>query len=142
MDLNQPDYEALMRGVDQAVAARPQAPSQPKRDRVSGWRVLDRVLGGETITGGLDAERARLEAEAMKPQRLAMQQEALSAITNPANAPCSSASAAKSGARTWASNSRPDRPLLAVGRTFSARGSRWPRRHSPRSTTTFSAMIR
>ncbi|QTC88114.1 hypothetical protein [Brevundimonas pondensis] len=83
MDLNQPDYEALMRGVDQAVAARPQAPSQPKRDRVSGWRVLDRVLGGETITGGLDAERARLEAEAMKPQRLAMQQEALSAITNP-----------------------------------------------------------
>lgn len=71
MDLNQPDYAALMRGVDQAVAARPQA--QPDRKRVSGWRVLDRVLGGDTITGGLDAERARLQAEADAPARKALQ---------------------------------------------------------------------
>jgi len=47
----------------------------PKRERVSGWRLLDRVLGGETITGGLDAERARLEAEALKPQMLERQAE-------------------------------------------------------------------
>jgi hypothetical protein len=42
---------------------------------VSGWRVLDRVLGGQTISEGLDAERARLEAEAMRPQMLAQAQE-------------------------------------------------------------------
>ena len=44
------------------------AVATPQRQRVSGWRVLDRVLGGETITGGLDAERARLQAEAERPQ--------------------------------------------------------------------------
>lgn len=45
----------------------------PARDRVSGWRVFDRVLGGQTVTQGLDAERARLEAEAQRPQLLARQ---------------------------------------------------------------------
>lgn len=47
----------------------------PQRARVSPWRVLDRVLGGETITGGLDNERARLTTEAMRPQMLAQEQE-------------------------------------------------------------------
>lgn len=47
------------------------APAAPRRERVSGWRVLDRVLGGQTVTEGLDAERARLEAEAMRPQAMA-----------------------------------------------------------------------
>lgn len=52
------------------------APQQPgQRERVSGWRVLDRVLGGETITGGLDAERARLQAEADAPARAAIAEE-------------------------------------------------------------------
>jgi hypothetical protein len=44
------------------------APAAPRRDRVSGWRVFDRVLGGQTVTEGLDAERERLQAEAMRPQ--------------------------------------------------------------------------
>jgi hypothetical protein len=44
------------------------APAAPRRERVSGWRVFDRVLGGQTVTEGLDAERARLEAEALRPQ--------------------------------------------------------------------------
>lgn len=44
------------------------APTTPKRDRVSGWRVFDRVLGGQTVSEGLDAERARLQAEAQRPQ--------------------------------------------------------------------------
>lgn len=66
----------------QERAARPQggllggnSPAQaaPQRERVSGWRVLDRVLGGQTVTGGLDAERARLSAEAMRPQMEARQ---------------------------------------------------------------------
>jgi hypothetical protein len=44
------------------------APVAPQRPRVSGWRVFDRVLGGQTVTEGLDAERERLQAEAMRPQ--------------------------------------------------------------------------
>ena len=59
----------------QAAARQQVAPQTPQRERVSGWRVLDRVLGGETISGGLDAERARLEAEAMRPQMKAQAQE-------------------------------------------------------------------
>lgn len=43
-------------------------PTTPKRDRVSGWRVFDRVLGGQTVSEGLDAERARLQAEAQRPR--------------------------------------------------------------------------
>lgn len=52
-------------------AAQPQtAPAQGllARPRVSGWRILDRVLGGETISQGLDSERSRLRTEAMRPQ--------------------------------------------------------------------------
>lgn len=60
-----------------------QAPATPQRDRVSGWRVLDRVLGGQTISEGLDAERARLQAQAMQPQQMARIQAALGAITDP-----------------------------------------------------------
>lgn len=41
------------------------APAQ--RERVSGWRLLDRVLGGQTVTEGLDQERARLQAQADAP---------------------------------------------------------------------------
>lgn len=41
------------------------APAQ--RERVSFGRVLDRVLGGQTVTEGLDAERARLQAQADAP---------------------------------------------------------------------------
>lgn len=51
--------------------AAPAAPRPPQRERVSGWRVFDRVLGGQTVSEGLDAERARLEAEAMRPQAMA-----------------------------------------------------------------------
>lgn len=43
------------------------APAQ--RERVSGWRLLDRVLGGQTVTEGLDSERTRLQAQADAPQR-------------------------------------------------------------------------
>lgn len=58
----------------QQMQAAPQN-AMPQREKVSGWRVLDRVLGGETITGGLDAERARLQAEAMRPQMMEQAQE-------------------------------------------------------------------
>lgn len=47
----------------------------PARQRVSGWRVLDRVLGGETISGGLDSERERLRQEALRPTMEARQAE-------------------------------------------------------------------
>lgn len=50
----------------------PAAPAPARRERVSGWRLLDRVLGGETISEGLDNERARLQAEADAPARAAM----------------------------------------------------------------------
>lgn len=50
-------------------------PQQPQRGRVSGLRIIDRVLGGQTITEGLDAERERLTAEAMRPQMLARQEQ-------------------------------------------------------------------
>ena len=47
----------------------------PQRQRVSGWRVLDRVLGGSGAFDALDAERARLQAEAERPQMMARAQE-------------------------------------------------------------------
>ena len=59
------------RGFEGQPFNRPVPPSapqaQPQRGRVSGWRVLDRVLGGQTISEGIDAERERLTAEAMRP---------------------------------------------------------------------------
>jgi hypothetical protein len=45
-----------------------QMPAMPQRERVNPLRVLDRVLGGQTISSGLDAERERLQMEAMRPQ--------------------------------------------------------------------------
>lgn len=62
-------------GAAQAAARQQVSQAVPQRDRVSGWRVLDRVLGGQTISEGLDAERARLQAEAEAPQRMAVAQE-------------------------------------------------------------------
>lgn len=51
-------------------AAAPAASATPRRERVSPWRIFDRVLGGQTVTEGQDAERARLDAEAMRPQQM------------------------------------------------------------------------
>lgn len=67
----------------QAAARQQVAPQTPQRERVSGWRVLDRVLGGETISGGLDAERARLEAEVMRPQQQERINRVLASINDP-----------------------------------------------------------
>lgn len=61
-----PPVAAQPAPVPQPVEAAPQG-----RERVSGWRLLDRVLGGQTITEGLDAERARLQSEVDRPQALA-----------------------------------------------------------------------
>ena len=66
-----PDVMGLIRSASSGEFARQMAPAPaapPRRERVSGLRVFDRVLGGQTISEGLDAERARLEQEAMRPQ--------------------------------------------------------------------------
>lgn len=62
-----PDVMSLIQNAGRMQAPAP-APAAPRRERVSGWRMLDRVLGGQTVTGGLDAERERLRAEALRPQ--------------------------------------------------------------------------
>ena len=67
-----PDVMSLIQSGGPRVAPAPVAP--PQRQRVSGWRVLDRVLGGETVSEGLDAERARLQTEAERPQTQARMQ--------------------------------------------------------------------
>jgi hypothetical protein len=67
-------------GGKNPAAATPPVQSRP---RVSGWRVLDRVLGGETISQGLDAERERLRTEAMRPQQMQRRAEALARIQDP-----------------------------------------------------------
>jgi len=61
-----PEVQATMQRVMSSPA--PQPPAAPQRNRVSGWRVFDRVLGGQTVSEGLDAERAREAAEAARPQ--------------------------------------------------------------------------
>lgn len=63
-----PDVMSLIQQGASRQVPPPQAPAAPRRERVSGWRVFDRVLGGQTVTEGLDAERTRLEAERMRPQ--------------------------------------------------------------------------
>lgn len=63
-----PDVMQLIQSGGPRVAPAPAPAAPARRERVSGWRVLDRVLGGETVSEGLDAERARLQAEAMRPQ--------------------------------------------------------------------------
>ena len=77
--------EAMMarRAEEEALIAAQQQPRQ--RERVSGWRVLDRVLGGETVTGGLDSERARLQAMADQPraQAIAMENERIARAMGP-----------------------------------------------------------
>jgi hypothetical protein len=59
-------------GVPGPSAPQPQArkrtpaPASTRQGGVNGWRVFDRVLGGETVSEALDAERARpAQAEAM-----------------------------------------------------------------------------
>jgi len=47
-------------------------PAPRQRERVSGWRVFDRVLGGDTVSGALDGERARLETDARRPEAEAL----------------------------------------------------------------------
>ena len=63
-----PNVMGLIQSGGPRVAPAPAAPAAPRRERVSGWRVFDRVLGGQTVTEGLDAERERLQAEVMRPQ--------------------------------------------------------------------------
>lgn len=70
-------------GAAQAAARQQVSQAVPQRDRVSGWRVLDRVLGGQTISEGLDAERARLQAEADRPQQQERIQRVLQGISDP-----------------------------------------------------------
>lgn len=64
-------------------AGSPRAPERQGRERVSGWRVLDRVLGGQTITEGLDAERERLREEALRPALEAQREQILAGISDP-----------------------------------------------------------
>lgn len=59
-------------GAQQAQQAAPAGPAQ--RERVSPLNVLFRGLA-PNLSGALDTERARLQAEADRPQMLAMQQE-------------------------------------------------------------------
>lgn len=77
--------EAMMarRAEEEALIAAQQQPRQ--RDRVSGWRILDRVLGGQTVTEGLDAERGRLQAMADQPraQAIAMENERIARAMGP-----------------------------------------------------------
>ena len=61
-----PDALGMLNRV--ATAPAPMPAAAPQRNRVSGWRVFDRVLGGQTVSEGLDAERERLRAEALRPQ--------------------------------------------------------------------------
>lgn len=68
-----PDVMRLIQSGGPQVPPPQAAPAQPRRERVSGWRVFDRVLGGQTVTQGLDEERARLQAEADRPQIQARQ---------------------------------------------------------------------
>lgn len=57
-----------------ATMPAPQAPAAPRRGRVNGLRVaLDALLGNGDPFESLDKERARLEAEAMRPQMQARQ---------------------------------------------------------------------
>ena len=69
--------------VEAAPQVAPAAVAPRQRERVSGWRLLDRVLGGQTITEGLDAERARLQQIADAPLIQASREQILSSITDP-----------------------------------------------------------
>lgn len=71
----QPNAPVMADAADEAMFARnPNGLMAPQRARVNPLRVFDRVLGGQTISGGLDAERARLTAEASAPAMAEQQQ--------------------------------------------------------------------
>lgn len=71
----QPNAPVMADAADEAMFARnPNGLMAPQRARVNPLRVFDRVLGGQTISGGLDAERARLTTEANAPAMAAQQQ--------------------------------------------------------------------
>jgi hypothetical protein len=78
-----PDVMSLIQNAGTRVPVPAAQPQAPRRERVSGWRVFDRVLGGQTVTEGLDAERARLEAQANAPQMEAQRQQILASIQDP-----------------------------------------------------------
>ena len=83
--------------IEQVMAMQQQAPQQMDRaaqdqaalggdrprDRVSGWRILDRVLGGQTVTEGLDEERVRLQQIANQPNAMARNRQILESIQDP-----------------------------------------------------------
>ena len=71
------------RDAERAAADQAALGSNQPRERVSGWRLLDRVLGGQTVTEGLDAERARLQQQANAPLMMARQRQILETITDP-----------------------------------------------------------
>lgn len=71
------------RDADRAAADQAALGTNQPRERVSGWRLLDRVLGGQTITEGLDAERARLQQQANAPTMMARNQQILQSIEDP-----------------------------------------------------------
>lgn len=72
-----PNVMGLIQSGGPRVAPAPVAPAQPRRERASFWRVLDGAFGGQTVSQSLDAERARLQAEANAPQERMMAQRRL-----------------------------------------------------------------
>jgi hypothetical protein len=73
-----PDVMNLIQSGGPRVAPAPVAPAQPDRRGQPGF--LTYLLGGSE---GLDAERARRQAEAERPQMLARQAEVLASIADP-----------------------------------------------------------
>jgi len=79
-----PDIQTTLRGLLAApqgtpgglLSASPPPPPPPRqRERVSGWRVLDGIFSSEgdgTFSGSIDRERQRLQAEADRPQMMAI----------------------------------------------------------------------
>lgn len=65
-----PDVMSLIQSGGPRIAPAP-APAPARRERVSPWRVLDGIFSSEgdgTVSGSLDRERARLQAEADRPR--------------------------------------------------------------------------
>jgi hypothetical protein len=74
-----PDVMQLIQSGGPRMAPAP-APAPAQRARVSPWRVLDGIFSSEgdgTVSGALDRERARLQAEADAPQERMMAQRRL-----------------------------------------------------------------
>lgn len=68
-------------GRDSLLASLDQ--QEPQRQRVSFWRGLDGVLGGQTVSESIDSERARLTSEAMRPQQGAQMRAIAETIQDP-----------------------------------------------------------